>query len=123
MGTRPERVQEALRREVSVIIQKEIKDPRLGFVTVTRVKISKDLKNADIYYSVLGEEKDRAQTEYALKSAGGYVRKLIGDRIKMKFVPALRFFRDRSMDHTRRVYEILDDIKKGKKSDEPGKDY
>lgn len=112
MGMRPERVKEALRREVSLIVQKEIKDPRLGFITVTKVEISRDLKTAIVYYSVLGEDKDVKGTYHALKSAGGYIRKLIGDRIKMKYVPEIRFEKDKSLEHTHRVYEILDDIKK-----------
>ena len=122
MGMRPERVQEAIRREVSLIIQKEIKDPRLGFVTITKVEISKDLKNAHIYYIVLGEEKEAKSSRGALISAEGYIRKLIGDRIKMKFVPEIKFKPDRSMEHTRRVYEILDNIKKEKREDGSGQD-
>ncbi len=118
MGTRPERVQEALRREVSMIIQKEIKDPRLGFITITKVEITKDLKNAFVYYSVLGEEKDANNTRHALKSSVGYIRKLIGDRIKMKFVPEITFRLDKSIEHSKRVYEILDNIKKEKSEDE-----
>lgn len=120
MGMRPQRVQEAIKREVSLIIQKEIKDPRLGFTTITKVEVSKDLKNATIYYSVLdGEEKKN--TWHALKSAEGYIKGLIGDRINMKFVPNIRFELDKSMEHTRKVFEILDQIKKEKR-DKNGKD-
>jgi ribosome-binding factor A len=115
MGMRPERVKEALRREISQIVQKEIKDPRMGFTTITKVEISKDLKNADIYYSVLGEEGDAKRTRYALKSAEGYIRKLIGDRLGLRFVPEIRFRTDRSMEHSKKVYDILDKIKKERK--------
>lgn len=118
MGMRPERVREALRREVSLILQKEVKDPRLGFITITKVDLSKDLKNATFYYSVMGTEKESKSTKYALSSAEGYIRKLIGDRVKMKFVPQIRFKIDKSMEHTRRVYEILDTIKEEKRVDE-----
>ena len=112
MGTRPERVQEALRREISLIIQKDIKDPRLGFTTITKVKVTKDLKNAKVYYSVLGSKKNLKNTEHALASAEGFIRGLIGDRIKMKFVPEIKFELDKSTEHALRVYEILDKIKK-----------
>jgi ribosome-binding factor A len=114
MGIRPERVQEALRREISLIIQKEIKDPRLGFTTITKVEISRDLKNAKVFYSVLGSEKDENNTRHALASAEGFIKKLIGDRIKMRFVPDIKFVADRSMEHQRRVFKILDDLKKEK---------
>ncbi len=114
MGNRPDRIREALRREVSNIIQKEIKDPRLGFTTITKVTISKDLKNATIFYSVLGKEKEIKDTKYALKSAEGYIRKLIGDRIEMRFVPDITFELDKSMEHTRKVFDILDKLKKEK---------
>ncbi len=122
MGMRPKRVKEALRREVSLILQREIKDPRLGFTTVTRVEISNDLKNADIYYSVLGGDKDMKGTRGALTSAAGYIKKLIGDRLKMKFVPEIRFKVDESMERTRRVFEILEDIKEERKPDEHRED-
>lgn len=116
MGVRPERVQEALRREVSLIIQKEIKDPRLGFTTITKVEISKDLKNAHIYYSVM-DEKDAINTKHALMSAEGYIKKLIGDRLKMKFMPNIKFKADKTMEHSRRVLEILEKIKREDKKD------
>ncbi|MFH1754034.1 MAG: 30S ribosome-binding factor RbfA [Candidatus Omnitrophota bacterium] len=112
MGTRPERVQEALRREISMIVQKEIKDPRLGFITVTKVEITKDLKNAYVYYSVLGKDKDANNAKHALQSAAGFIRKLVGDRISMRYVPAITFRQDKSLEHTKRIYEILDNIKK-----------
>jgi len=113
MGIRPERVQEAFRREISSIIQKEIKDPRMGFITVTKVEVSKDLKNAYVYYSVLNQ-KEEMNTMHALRSSKGYIRKLVGDRIKMRYVPDITFRLDKSMENTRRVYDILDKIKKEK---------
>jgi len=68
---RHERVEEAIKREVSLIIHDEIKDPRIGFVTITRVELSKDLRNAKIFYSVLGKEDDYEKTRLALDSALG----------------------------------------------------
>lgn len=110
MRTRPQRVQEQIRREISLIVHNEVKDPRLGFVTITRVEISKDLKNAAVYYSVLNE-KEVKNTGHALSSAGGYIKGLIGERLKLRFVPNIEFKVDKSMDHTRKIYEILDKIK------------
>ncbi len=114
MGIRPKRVQEALRREISLIIQNDIKDPRLGFVTITKVEVSKDLKTARAYYSVFDKNKEK-KTAYALASAAGFIRSLIGDRVKMRSVPEIIFCIDKSMEQTRKVYEILDNIKKEKK--------
>lgn len=122
MGMRPKRVQEALRREISVIVQKEIKDSRMGFTTVTKVEISKDLKNATVYYSVLGTEKEKRNTKFALSSAEGYIRKLIGDRIQMRFIPEIRFKIDKSIEHSQKIFDILEKIKKEKTEDEHKKD-
>lgn len=119
MGKRPKKVREALRREISMIIQNEIKDPRLGFTTITRVEISNDLRNAQVYYTVLNE-KEKTNTKHALSSAEGYIKKLIGDRIKMKFVPEITFRLDKSAESTRRVHEILDELKKEERPDEYG---
>lgn len=118
MGTRPEKVKEALRREISTIIQKEIKDPRVGFVTITRVEISKDLEHAYVYYSVMGSQKDAKNTKCALDSAAGYIRKLVAARVKMRYVPEIRFRPDKSLENTKRIYEILDSIKKEREHNE-----
>jgi len=118
MGMRSQKVQEALRREISEIVQREIKDPRMGFTTITKVDITKDLKNAYIYYSVLGREKEAKSTRFALQSAEGYIRKLIGERLKMRYVPEIQFRIDDSMENARKVQDILDKIKDERETDE-----
>ena len=118
MGTRPEKIREILRREISTIIQQEIKDPRIGFVTVTKVEVSKDLKYAYAYYSVMGKEKEARGTRFALMSAAGYIRKLVGDRVKIRLVPEIKFRIDKSLESTKRIYEILETIKKERENDE-----
>jgi len=115
---RPERVQEALRQEISRIVHDEIKDPRLGFITITKVELTKDLRYAKIFFSVLGEMKDKELALKGLNSAKGYVRGLIADRIKLRVVPDIVFKIDESMEHTKEIYDLLDRIKKEKgKSD------
>jgi ribosome-binding factor A len=109
---RPERVQEALRQEVSRIIQHEMKDPRLGFITITKVELTKDLRFARIYFSVLGEPTQKRLALKALNSAKGYIKGLIADRIKLRFVPDIAFRIDDSIEHTKKIYDILDKIKK-----------
>ena len=109
---RPERVQEALRQEVSRIIQNEIKDPRLGFLTITKVELTKDLRYARIYFSVLGESKDKHLALKGLASAKGYIRGLLSDRIKLRFMPNIEFKIDESLEHTKHIYDLLNKIKK-----------
>lgn len=109
--SRREKVAEALREEVSVIIHDELKDPRLGFVTVTRAEITADLRQAQIFFSVLGQDQDYKKTKEALDSALGFIRRLIGRRIKLRFVPEIIFREDRSSEYSIRIQEVLDQIK------------
>ena len=109
---RPERVQEAIRQEVSKIIQDEMRDPRLGFLTITGVVLTRDLRYARIYFSVLGEDKDKRLALKGLKNAKGYIKGLLADRVKLKFMPDIEFKIDESFEHTRHVYDILNKIKK-----------
>jgi ribosome-binding factor A len=114
---RAERVQEALRQEISKIVHDELKDPRLGFVTITRVELTKDLRFARIFFSVLEDHK-KSSTLKALKSATGFIRRLIGERVKLQFVPDIAFALDESFAHTKRVYDILERLKEEKRGKE-----
>ncbi len=118
---RADRVAEAIRKEVSLIIHDELRDPRLGFVTITDVKVTADLREAKISFSVLGEEEERKKTKTALDSALGFIRKLIGERISLRFVPEIMFREDRSSEYSTRIEEILNQIKEINKQDEPKK--
>lgn len=109
---RPERVQEALRQEISRIIQENLKDPRIGFLTITKVELTKDLRYAKVFFSVLGEMKDKTLALKGLNSAKGYIKNMVADRIKLRFVPEIMFKIDESMEHTKDIYDILDKIKK-----------
>ena len=109
--SRIDRVTEAIRQEVSVIILNELKDPRLGFVTITRVEMAADLRFAKIYFSVLGQEEDYKKTKEALDSALGYIRKLIAERINLRYAPEIGFEEDRSTEYSVRIQEILDEVK------------
>ncbi len=109
--SRPERVAEAIRKEVSLIIHDELKDPRLGFVTVIRAEVTADLKQAKIFFSVLGKEEDYKKTKEALDSAVGFIRRLIAQRIRLRLVPEILFHEDRSSEYSIRIQEVLDEIK------------
>ena len=109
---RPERVQEAIRQEVSKIIHEEIKDPRLGFITITAVELTRDLRYAKIYFSVLGDVKARRLALRGLVSARKYIKGLLADKIKLKFMPEIEFKIDESLERTQHIYDLLNKIKK-----------
>ncbi|MDD5432178.1 MAG: 30S ribosome-binding factor RbfA [Candidatus Omnitrophica bacterium] len=118
---RIDKVAEAIKKEVSLIIHDELKDPRLGFVTITNVEVTKDLRVAKIFFSVLGKEEDRKKTKAALDSASGFIRKHVTETINLKFSPEIIFREDRSSEYSCRIEEVLNEIKEMEKTDEPKK--
>jgi ribosome-binding factor A len=108
---RVERVTQTIKRELSNIIHDELKDPRVGFVTLTRVEVTKDLRIAKVYYSVLGNDKEKKNSVIALESAKGFMRRLIGERIDLKFVPELIFKEDRSIEYSIFIEQELEKLK------------
>ena len=116
---RSDRVAQAIRREVSLIIHDELRDPRLGFVTVMQVKVTDDLREAMIFFSVLGNDEERKKTSQALDSAAGFIRKLIGERMPLRFVPEISFKEDRSSEYAAKIEEVLNQIKE-LKVNQPG---
>jgi ribosome-binding factor A len=109
--SRADRVAEAIRKEASTIIHDEIMDPRLGFVTITRCELSSDLRNAKLFFSVLGNEEAYKKTKDALDSALGYIRKLISERINLRLSPEIIFREDRSSKYSVRIEEVLNEIR------------
>jgi ribosome-binding factor A len=116
---RPERVQEAIREEVAKIIQHEIKDPRLGFVTVTRVELTRDLRFARIYFSALGDAKVKQKALKGLNSAKGTIKGMLAGKVKLKFMPDIMFKIDDSFENTKHIYDLLDKIKREREMKEP----
>jgi len=114
---RPERVQEALRQEISKIVQFELKDPRLGFVTITRVELTKDLRYAKVFFSVLGDSKDKKNTLKGLNAAKGYIKGKIPDGVSLRFMPEIAFKIDESLEHAKHIYELLDKLKKERRDE------
>jgi len=114
--SRQDRVAEAIKKEVSIIIHDELKDPRLGFVTITSVELSQDLRYAKILFSVLGEEEDYRKTQKALDSALGFIRRLIAARVNLRFAPEIIFREDRSTEYSVKIQKVLDEIKELGKS-------
>lgn len=112
-GHRIERVNEQLKREISRIVVREVKDPRVAAVTVTRVSAAPDLTFARVYVQLMGEESDRQETLRGLQAATAFIRSLLGQRVRMRRVPELRFERDRSLEHAMRIEELLADAATG----------
>ncbi|MCX5703339.1 MAG: 30S ribosome-binding factor RbfA [Candidatus Omnitrophica bacterium] len=109
--SRRDRVNEAIRKEVSVIVHDKLKDPRLGFVTITGVELTADLRRALIFFSVLGNEEDYKKTKKALDNALGFIRSLVAQRINLRLAPEIVFKEDRSAEYSVRIQEVLQEIK------------
>jgi ribosome-binding factor A len=109
MADRMRRVNEAVREVVSARIAEGLRDPRIGFVTVTAVETSPDLRHARVYVSVLGSDEERAATLEGLDSAHGVIQQAVGSELRMKRTPALQFVFDESIDRGMRITELLDD--------------
>ena len=107
MKYRRERVQDFLREEISMIVQQEIKDPGLGFITIIDVRMTEDLKYAKVYYSVFGSDEEKERTAQALKRATNYVKHLLGGKVRMKYMPEITFVYDTDQEKAARIDEIL----------------
>src|SRR5437016_14050415 len=108
-GARLDRVAEEFREILAEEIPR-LKDPRVGFVTVTRVEVSPDIRKATIYYTVLGENKDHRRTRAGLESARTHLRSVLGQQVRMKFTPNLEFEEDVGLAQVERVTELLRQI-------------
>lgn len=111
---RPSRVAEEIKKEVSVIIQREVKDPRVGFVTVTGVEVTNDLRYAKVYVSVLGDDEEKERSLAVLNKAKGLVRSEVGKRIRLRVAPEITFKIDKSLDRSARINELISQVNKEK---------
>jgi ribosome-binding factor A len=110
---RSARLNEVLKEETSDILGKKLKDPRIGFVTVTGVKVSPDLRHADIFVSVLGTEEEKESAFKSLKGATGFIRSELGKRLRLKFLPEISFAIDESIDEGIRISKLIKRIHEG----------
>ena len=109
-STRPSRVGDQRRAEISDLLAREVHDPGIGFVTITQVTVSPDLQVARAYYTTLGDERARRETARALGRATPFLRRQIGRRLRLKRVPLLEFFFDESIERGDRIERILNEI-------------
>ena len=107
IGRRPQRLAEEVREEVARMVAAELKDPRLGFVTVIRVELAHDLRNARVYVGVLGSEAEREKSLVALRSAAGFIRRELGRRLRIHHSPQIDFRYDKGLEATDRVARLL----------------
>jgi len=106
-GRRTDRVSVLIQRELSDIIQRELKDPRVGFCTISQVQVSTDLRYADVKVSVVGDKQQKRNSIIGLKSAAGFLRREVVQRIGLRHAPELRFELDDSVDQLMRIDRLL----------------
>jgi ribosome-binding factor A len=109
-GSRPSRIGDQLRAELSDLIAREVHDPGIGFLTITHVKVTPDLQVARVYYTTLGDDKARRDSARALHRAAPFLRRQLGSRLRLKRVPQLEFFFDESIARGDRIEQILHDL-------------
>jgi ribosome-binding factor A len=110
-STRPDRVGDQIRTELALLIAREVHDPGVGFLTLTRVKVTPDLQLARVYYTSLGDETAQRETARALQRAAPFLRRHLGQRIRLRRVPELEFFYDESIARNDRIEQILQELK------------
>ncbi len=112
---RQRKIADQVKTLISQIIDRKLKDPRKGFVTVTHVRMSGDLRIASIYYTVMGDEEQREKTAAALDRARNFIRSELAPHLKLRFIPELRFFYDDTLDYSEHIEQLLKKVKEQEK--------
>jgi ribosome-binding factor A len=119
---RTQRVGDLIKREISIIIDKELKDPRIGLITVTGVEITADLRHAKVFFSVLGDEHVQSQAASGLESARFFIQGEIGRRLRLKYTPELSFSLDQSLEYGFHIDKLLKELKEDNEESSEGGD-
>ncbi len=119
-GSRPDRVADQIRHELAALLSREVHDPGIGFVTLTRTSVSPDLQLARVWYTVLGDEKGRLATARALSRAAPFLRRQLGARLRLKRAPELVFEYDESIAGQDRIERILNELRQEQGSHDSG---
>jgi ribosome-binding factor A len=114
-GDRSHRVGDQILREISSLLLFKVKDPRLRGVTLTEVKMSKDLRHAYVYYSLLGEDEQKRNAQTGFESAKGFIRKAVGESLHLRYVPDIQFRYDTSLEQGQKMERLLEEL--GSRSD------
>ncbi len=113
---RPSRVGEQIREDLTELLARQVHDPGIGFLTITRVQVTSDLQSARVYYTTLGDAQARKQTGRALGRATPFLRRQLGSRLRLRRIPELQFFYDENIERLDRVERILHDLKTSARS-------
>ena len=108
---RADRVSDLLKKEISQMLLREIKDPRIGFVTITDVKVSDDLRFASVFFSLVGGKKELEETIKGLNSASSFIKKKLGKRLRMRYIPTIAFKFDSSLEYGNHINKVLRSLK------------
>lgn len=107
MTRRTEQVADLIQEELSQLLEREVRDPGIGFVTLTDVEVDPDLRNARVFFSVLGDEAATRQSLAALQRAAGFLRRELAHRLDLRYAPELHFVLDRSIEHGQHIADLL----------------
>lgn len=116
---RADRVSDLLKEEISQMLLKEVKDPHVGFITITGVDISKDLQVAKVFYTILGDEKQVSDSAQALSRVSPFIKRQLGKRLRMRYIPDIIFRYDHSLEYGARIDTILNQLNDSEETD-PG---
>jgi ribosome-binding factor A len=114
---RADRISDLLKKEISLMLLKEVKDPHIGFITITGVEVSRDLHIANIFYTILGDEKQISESGKALNRASHFIKKQLGKRLRMRYIPDIIFKYDHSLEYGTKIDDILAHLKYSEKTD------
>lgn len=117
MAQRPDRIAASIREVVSDLIMRRLKDPRIGFASVVRVSVNKDLSQAKVYISVLGNEEEKEKTMKGLKSAQGLIRAEVSKALGIRHAPEIQFVLDDSIEYSIHISKLLSEIEEDEKKD------
>jgi len=109
-GNRSHRVGDQILREISDLLLRKLRDPRLKGVTLTDVKMSKDLRHAYVYYSLFGQDEQKKQAQAGFESAKGFIRREIGERVHLRYIPDIQFRYDMSLEYGQKMERLLEKI-------------
>ena len=112
-GSRPDRVADQIRSELGQLLTRDVHDPGIGFVTITRVQVTPDLQHARVFYTALGDDRTRRNSDRALHRAIPFLRRQIGSRLRLRRVPELEFLYDESIAGQDRIEQLLHDLHAG----------
>lgn len=115
---RAQRVAESIHHEISNLLIKGLKDPRIGFVTITSVDVTPDLRQAKVYFTLMGSQEGRQQTQAGLDSSASYIRQQLGKVLRLRYIPEIHFVYDASVDYGQHIERLLSEVKSDLQEDD-----